>query len=111
MKGKILFRCIERKYNPELFQNNVKEFPFDDHSPPPFNMIYEFCKDVDSWLKCHEENIAAIHCKAGKGRTGLMICCYLLYCKMFTKAGNALKYYGMIRTKNKKVSLLKLYFP
>lgn len=82
----------------------MREFPFDDHNPPPFRLIFDFCKDVDEWLKENKENVAAIHCKAGKGRTGLMISCYLLYCKMFTKATNALKYYGMIRTKDKKVT-------
>lgn len=99
-----MHRCIERNYNHELFDYNVREFPFEDHNPPPFSLIFDFCKDIDTWLKEHPENVAAVHCKAGKGRTGLMICCYLLYCKMFTKACNALKYYGMIRTKNKKVN-------
>ena len=37
-----------------------------------------------------------------------MICCYLLYIKLFEKAKDALKYYGLIRTKNKKVlSIIK----
>jgi len=99
----MILRCCERKYNAELFENNVREFPFEDHNPPPFSLIFEFCEDVDEWLKENEENVAAIHCKAGKGRTGLMICCYLLYCKMFAKANYALKFYGQIRTKNKKV--------
>ncbi len=31
-----------------------------------------------------------------------MICCYLLYSRQFTKSYDALRYYGMMRTKNKK---------
>jgi protein tyrosine phosphatase len=42
------------------------------------DMVYSFCDDVDQWLLRAPYNVAAIHCKAGKGRTGLLICCYLV---------------------------------
>lgn len=34
-----------------------------------------------------------------------MICCYMLYAKQFSNAYDSMRYYGLIRTKNKKVTL------
>lgn len=65
-------------------------------------MINQFCEDVDQFMRRDDRNVVAIHCKAGKGRTGLMICCYLLYIQLFKSAKEALVYYGKIRTSNGK---------
>ncbi|CAD8173738.1 unnamed protein product [Paramecium octaurelia] len=93
--------CSERKYKHESFYK-VAEFPFDDHQAPPFNMMLEFCQKVHEWLKANSNHVVAIHCKAGKGRTGVMVCCYLLFSGKYTSSQDALAYYGLVRTQNKK---------
>jgi len=60
-------------------------------------MILPFCLTVSKWLK-KKDRIAAVHCKAGKGRTGMMISCYLLFSKQYDSSKDVLKYYAMIRT-------------
>ncbi|CAD8177980.1 unnamed protein product [Paramecium octaurelia] len=93
--------CSERKYKHESFYK-VAEFPFDDHQAPPFNMMLEFCQKVHEWLTANSNHVVAIHCKAGKGRTGVMVCCYLLFSGKYTSSQDALAYYGLVRTQNKK---------
>ena len=39
-----------------------------------------------------------VHCKAGKGRTGLIICCFLLFTEIFDNVEEAIAHYNKIRT-------------
>nr|GLL26575.1 phosphatidylinositol 3,4,5-trisphosphate 3-phosphatase and protein-tyrosine-phosphatase PTEN1 [Ipomoea trifida] len=74
--------CIEQAYDPTHFYGRVERYPFDDNHVPPLQMVKEFCEDVHSWLSSDPKNTAVIHCMAGKGRTGLMVCAYLVYTGM-----------------------------
>ena len=73
-----------------------------DHHPPPLEMIGHFCRSVAEYLAEHPENIVAVHCKAGKGRTGLMVAAYLLHSGVCQTAAEALDFFGGVRTNDGK---------
>jgi len=98
---KVYNLCSERPYNKDIFPE-LLHFPFDDHNPPCFEDIMFCVRDILTWLQAHPDNIACIHCKAGKGRTGLIIVALLLYIGMWETADDALSYYAFVRTKNQK---------
>ena len=98
---KVYNLCEEKKYAPNVFYKQGY-FPFQDHEAPPLNLIRPFCEDAKKFLDEDSKNVVAIHCLAGKGRTGTLISCLLLYLGEFDTAADCLKYYGIMRVDNGK---------
>ena len=94
--------CSERGYEASKFDGRVMAFPFDDHNPPPMPLMHDFCRRAQEFLDADPENVLFVHCKAGKGRTGVMICAYLLHDGTWERTAEALDFYGRARTKNGK---------
>jgi len=95
---KIYNLCSERSYDPEKFHNRVECYPFDDHNAPPFELMRVMCCNASDWVEARPKNVVAIHCKAGKGRTGCMVCALLLHLGICSTAEEALSFYGSQRT-------------
>ena len=94
---KVYNLCDDKKYASNCFYKQDAFFAFKDHEAPPLNILRPFCEDAKKFLDEDEQNVVAIHCKAGKGRTGTLICCLLLYLKFFETAEESLLYYGLMR--------------
>lgn len=103
-KGKVAVYnlCSERLYDLTGYFDKCYRFGFEDHNPCPLDLIKPFCESVGDWLNENPDNVAAVHCKAGKGRTGLMVSCYLVHSGKGATADEALFYFGEERTKNGK---------
>ena len=100
---KIYNLCLEkdRIYDKNIFsKSQVGLFPATDHNPCPIKLILEFCVDICLYLIKNPEGVAAVHCKAGKGRTGVMICSYLIFSRICETSEMAFRYYARIRTKD-----------
>lgn len=83
-------------------QYPVGLFPFRDHNPPSIKVILEFCVDICVYLIRKPDSVALIHCKAGKGRTGLMIVCYLLFTQLCKTPEEAIAHFAKMRTHDNK---------
>ncbi|XRB11464.1 phosphatidylinositol 3,4,5-trisphosphate 3-phosphatase [Pseudoscourfieldia marina] len=101
-KYKVYNLCSEpnRKYDKAVFLNRTAVYPFDDHNVPTLQQMHDFCKDVAA-LK-ETGGVAAVHCKAGKGRTGVMICARLIHEGVVHDAKEAMDFYGKRRTHDGK---------
>jgi len=94
----ILNFCSEKDYPVEQFFGRCLRFAFDDHSVPTLEMMFEFATLVHCFLSQQPANVAAIHCKGGKGRTGTMCCAYLLHAGLAKTAAQALGHFECRRT-------------
>ena len=90
------------QYDAEKFAGRVACYPFEDHEVPPLKMVDTLARDVEEWLKGSPDRVVCIHCLAGKGRTGLMVCAALMLQGIFKEGRDAMAYYGEKRMKNKK---------
>ncbi|XP_073085926.1 phosphatidylinositol 3,4,5-trisphosphate 3-phosphatase TPTE2-like isoform X10 [Manis javanica] len=90
--------CSERDYDPKYFHYRVHRIMINDHNVPSLSGMLTFTKEVAEWMAQDNENIVVIHCKGGKGRTGTMVCAFLIASEIFKTAEDTLYYFGERRT-------------
>lgn len=84
-------------YDKTLFKDKVTDYDWEDHHSPAMIMLAEACHSIVQFLEQDPENVIYVHCKAGKGRTGTLICCYLMFSGFADTAQNSITYYGWKR--------------
>jgi phosphatidylinositol-3,4,5-trisphosphate 3-phosphatase/dual-specificity protein phosphatase PTEN len=93
---KIFGLCHKKPADPKL-DFHIELYPVAEKAPAAFNLILQFCKDMDAWLSQFPQNVACVYCKTGKGRTGMMMCCYLLYSGVCPSADDAIELFHLTR--------------
>jgi len=92
-----VYNLTENQYDTAKFEGRVHWMGWMDHNAPPIQLLYEIMLSMDDWLKADPLNIAVIHCKAGKGRTGTVIASYLVYSGQTDTAQEALQMFAKQR--------------
>ena len=98
----MIWNLSEKEYDYSKFDNQLQDFGFPDHHSPPMDMLFKIVLSMDNWLRASKENVAVVHCMGGKGRTGTVIACYLLYCGLFDSPERALTYFAERRSRISK---------
>eukprot|EP01024_Parvocaulis_polyphysoides_P001594 TRINITY_DN10437_c0_g1_i1.p1 TRINITY_DN10437_c0_g1~~TRINITY_DN10437_c0_g1_i1.p1 ORF type:complete len:145 (-),score=8.86 TRINITY_DN10437_c0_g1_i1:112-546(-) len=78
-QAKIFNLCEEKNYDCSKFNTAYSYYPLEDKQPPPLDITMKFCMEVEEWFLKDDKNVVIVHCKAGKGRTGYLICCLLRF--------------------------------
>ncbi|CAD8057915.1 unnamed protein product [Paramecium sonneborni] len=93
-----IFNLSGKNYDESKFKGLIfKDYFWKDHHSPSLHVLFDICLQIHNLLKNHDQNVVVVHCLAGKGRTGTVICCYLLYSGRFNNVNDALDYYGKKR--------------
>ncbi|XP_062340852.1 putative tyrosine-protein phosphatase TPTE isoform X1 [Osmerus eperlanus] len=95
---KVYNLCSEKGYDPKFFHYRVERVFIDDHNVPSLEDMLKYTANVREWMAADDKNIIAIHCKGGKGRTGTLVCTWLIDSDQFDSAQDSLDYFGERRT-------------
>ncbi|KAG7217230.1 hypothetical protein INR49_027774, partial [Caranx melampygus] len=95
---KVYNLCSEKGYDPQFFHYKVERIFIDDHNVPSLEDMLKYTAGVREWMSADPKNIIVIHCKGGKGRTGTMVCTWLIDSDQFESAQDSLEYFGERRT-------------
>ena len=83
----------------------VAYYPMMDHNPGSLKMLFHLCLDALLFLCQDPENMTSIHCKAGKGRTGMVIACYMVFMEGVPDADKAVEQFNFRRTNDMRGGL------
>ena len=92
-----IYNLTGKDYDMTAFKKKVVTYQWEDHHSPTLYLLSQCCQDIHDFLEENRNNVIIVHCNAGKGRTGTLIACYLLFCGFCDTARDALAYYGFKR--------------
>jgi phosphatidylinositol-3,4,5-trisphosphate 3-phosphatase and dual-specificity protein phosphatase PTEN len=96
-KNFLVFNLSGFQYDTSKFYDQVLSFEWLDHHAPQLETLFSIVSKMVNFAKQNVKNIVVVHCNAGKGRTGTVICCYLMFLNYFDTVEDCFKYYSKMR--------------
>lgn len=60
----------------------VVEFGWPAELAMPLERLCSLCRLLDAWLRSHPQNVCMLHALDGRGRLGLLVLAYRIYCSL-----------------------------
>lgn len=93
-----IFNTSLQAYDTGKFEtNSVVHVGWPDHHNPPLGFAIYVVHSMYKFLRQDPSNVVAIHCVAGKGRTGCIIAMLLLYIQVKQRSEDALLHFTIKR--------------
>ena len=70
----------------------------EDHNPPEFEQLVQFVGRAQAFIDGNKTSVLAIHCKGGKGRTGVFVCAWLCFTQFSDTHEMAMSHFADRRT-------------
>lgn len=93
----LVINCSNRKYDYSYFNFQVHDMKWPNHYPCPFITYLDTVWVSLNYLIKKKDHVVSIHCLAGKGRTGSLICGLLYVSGKFKTMDEIIDYYLMKR--------------
>jgi len=101
-----IFNLTENLYEyPALGDVAVCHTGWIDHHAPPLGHLVNLIQRLSDYLSSSPTNVAMIHCKAGRSRSGTVIACYLLNSQLATYPHDAVLMFNIRRSLNPSLKL------
>ncbi|XP_057700886.1 tensin-2-like isoform X2 [Corythoichthys intestinalis] len=100
----LLLNLSEKRHDITRLIPKVQDFGWPDLHAPPLDRICTVCKAMETWLNADPNNVAVLHCKGNKGKTGVIVAAYMHYSKISAGADQALTTLAMRKFCEDKVS-------
>ncbi|KAL5969461.1 putative tyrosine-protein phosphatase auxilin [Taenia solium] len=79
------------------FGGRVSFRPFESNRAPSLWSLVKLCQNARLWLSQKPDNVCVIHCTDGRQLSAVLVCCLLCFCRVFTDASTALKFFASKR--------------